>query len=673
MGGSEKDGRITLIPTRVPAGMHKNTPFSFKVVIFALEVLYRSMTTSDNFDSVFLEFPPVTTDQWEEAILHDLKGADYQKKLVWKNPDGIAVKPYYTKEDLQGIQHLQTNPGAYPFIRGNQPEGNPWLIRQDVSMDKGLGQAIEKVNYLLDRGVESVNFITEDPEKVDASALLEAIDFSRAEYHFQHFLPDRILTMLGKKVGQGGVQPNRIRGGMEWDPLSAFMLSGKWPDEEQSFDYLVNCMKQGCDYPGFRLIGVNARHFKHAGSTIMQELAYGLAMGNDYLAEMTERGLPVEEAARKISFNFCVGPNYFFEIAKFRAARLIWTRIQEVYGLKDRKAAQMHIHAESSVWNKTVYDPNVNLLRTTTEGMAAILGGVHSLTLLPFDFTYQAPNEFSERLARNQQILLREEAWLDKVADPAGGSYYIESLTHQMAELAWTMFQEIERNGGFTECFYQGWIQNRIVTAAQSRDEGVAQRREILLGTNQYPDLEDFAVDRVDLSRVKSPVPSSGDAEAQPLILYRGAEAFESLRLATEQSGKRPKVFMLTIGHLAMRRARAGFSGNFFGCAGYEIIDNNGFDSVEMGCQAALEAKADLVVLCSSDDAYDQFAPAAFRLLKDKSILVVAGYPVNLVERLRGEGITRFIHVKSNVLKTLQEFNTMLGIPTNVEKQEEKK
>jgi len=288
------------------------------------------------------------------------------------------------------------------------------------------------------------------------------------------------------------------------------------------------------------------------------------------------------------------------------------------------------------------------------------LAGIDSMTVLPFDFAYETASDFAERIARNQQIVLKEEAHFDKVFDPAAGSYYIESLTSSIAEVSWKLFQMIEEAGGYTEAFYEGIIQDAIVSAAIERDKNLAQRKEILLGTNQYPNPAEEMLLKVDSEKVRSKVMDSDLAEAQPLNLYRVAEEFESLRFDTERSGKKPIAFMLTIGHLAMRKARATFACNFFGCAGYTVIDNPGFQTVNSGVQAAINANADVVVLCASDEDYGTLGTEFASALGNNAIPVIAGYPKEILDDLKSAGINHFIHVRSNVLETLKDFNTLI-------------
>ncbi len=307
-------------------------------------------------------------------------------------------------------------------------------------------------------------------------------------------------------------------------------------------------------------------------------------------------------------------------------------------------------------WNQTVYDPYVNMLRGTTEAMSASIAGVHSLEVTPFDASFEAPTEFSQRIARNVELLLKHEAHFDQVVDPAGGSYYIETLTRSIADAAWKLFLEVEEKGGYVKAFEEGFIVERVKASAAAKDKNIATRRQILLGANQYPNFTETAADNISAETV-----ARETADGNVLTPYRGAMAFEAMRLKADRSGKSPKAFMLTCGSLAMARARAQFSCNFFACAGIKVQDNTFFKSVEEGVEAALAAKAEIVVICSSDDDYAELAPKAKELLGGKAMLVVAGAPACTPE-LEAQGITNFINVKSNVLETLKSYLKELGI-----------
>jgi methylmalonyl-CoA mutase len=348
------------------------------------------------------------------------------------------------------------------------------------------------------------------------------------------------------------------------------------------------------------------------------------------------------------------------EIAKFRAARMLWAMIVKAYAPACDCAAKMRVHAETSTFNKTIYDAHVNLLRTQTEAMSATIAGVDSLTVNGFDVTYKESDDFSERIARNQQLLLKEESHFDKVTDPSAGSYYIENLTNSIAEQAWKLFLEIQNEGGFFAAVEAGKVQEAMKATSAKRLKDVSARKEVLLGTNQFPNFSEMAAEKI--TKEACTCANCGCETPRGLATLptvRAAQEFEDLRLATERSAKRPKAFMLTIGNLAMRLARAQFSCNFFACAGYEVIDNLGFETVEAGVEAAQKAGADIIVLCSSDDEYAEYAPAAFKAIDGKQIFVVAGAPA-CMEDLKAAGIENFIHVRVNVLDTLKSFNAQL-------------
>ncbi len=618
---------------------------------------------------LFTAFPPVSTEQWESVIREDLKGVDYDKKLVWKTMEGISVKPYYRAEDLKNIDTTKVLPGEFPYIRGNKEKGNNWLVRQDfdVNADKPA-ETNQKALDVLNKGVDSLGFRLCkgcEPCFDGVSNILNGIDFQKTEVNLIGGGSSRkALPFFIQKIKETKADPKKVRASIDYSPLSSLTLNGKFCcDAETSFNRLKEVVESVREFPEFKVVGVNGYIFHNSGSTLVQELAFALSMANDYLVALTERGTSVDEAANRIRFNFAIGANYFMEIAKFRAARLLWAKVVEAYAPKSLESSRMSIHAETSTWNKTVYDAYVNMLRTTTEGMSAVIAGVDSLNILPFDSTYQSATAFSERIARNQQLVIKEESYFDKIADPAAGSYYIENLTDSIAQEAWKLFLQVEAMGGYQAAFTKGFIQDQIKGIANKRDMNITSRRDTVLGTNQYPNFTEIADTKVvNESAVKRVTPvKTAEMIAEPLVPYRGAQAIEELRYKTDASGKRPKVFMLTLGGLAMRRARAQFSSNFFAVAGFEVIDNIGFKTVDEGVKAAFDSKAEIIVICSSDDEYATFAPEAFEKLGNKAIYVVAGEPACKAE-LEAKGIKNFISAKSNILDTLLEYQKLLKI-----------
>ncbi len=607
---------------------------------------------------LFQEFPPVETSKWEAAIEKDLKGADYEKRLIWKSPDQIPVKPYYRSSDLETLPEA-ANPGEFPFTRGNSVDTNGWSIRQEVVFET-VEQCAQKIRHKGNRGVNAIELRGEFSQKELVNLLAELQDL-KPEIHYHDVQAELVLAAYNEVVNTSGWKAEDLVGSLGVDPLGEFILTGRLDNEEEQFDQVAKYLEAAANFPNLKVIVIHGTHFHNAGSNAIQALAFSLAMANEYIDAMIDRGISIELMAEKMSFSLAVAANYFFELAKFRSCRSLWALLVDAYEPKDLKACQAYIHAESSRWNKTVYDPHVNLLRTTTEAMSAVIGGIDSLTIHPFDKNYAEANEFSERLARNQQLLLRDEAYLDKVIDPAAGSYYIENLTDTLTQSAWKLFQEVEGKGGFIDSFLEGFVQDAITSIAEQRDTRVAQRKYVLLGTNQYPNAQEKVKDFCNPEDIKSKIVDPTDAQAQPLIPYRAAEGFELLRLQTELANKQPKVFLLTIGNLTMRKARAAFASNFFACAGYEIIDNLGFETVEEGVNEAHDLKADLIVLCSSDDEYPSFAKELIQH-NTNTELVIAGYPKAHMDTLKEMGYTHFIHVKSNVLETLKGFNLLLGL-----------
>lgn len=625
---------------------------------------------AENRQKLFTEFPPISTEQWMEKVTADLKGADFDKKLVWKTNEGFNVKPFYRQEDIEGLATTNSVPGKFPYVRGTK-EDNQWFVRQDIVV-KDAKEANAKAKDILNKGVDSLGFFL-NKEELSAAYIETLLDGIAADCVELNFIccgsvVSQLSIILSDYFKAKGYDVTKLQGSISYDPIYKMLHSGKDFSKSYISEKSKAVVESVSGLPFYRIINVNAFHLNNAGAQIYQELGYALAWGNEYLSQLIDAGVDKALAAKKIKFNLGVGSNYFMEIAKFRAARLLWAKIVDAYQPPCPKtdckntengickcAAKMRIHAETSIFNKTIYDANVNMLRTQTEAMSASLGGVNSLTVLPFDISYQQSDDFSERIARNQQLLLKEESNFDKVVDAAAGSYYIETLTKELAAKAWSLFLSVEEAGGFYEAVKAGTVQKAIKDTATARLKAVSSRREILLGTNQYPNFSEIAGDKALTEKTVCGCACFG---VEKLETVRAAQEFETLRFATE-AGKRPKAFMLTIGSLAFRLARAQFSCNFFACAGYEVIDNLGFNTVEEGVAAAQKANADIIVLCSSDDEYAELAPAAFKAIGGKQLFVVAGAPA-CMDELKAQGIEHFINVKSNVLETLQSFNAKL-------------
>jgi methylmalonyl-CoA mutase len=631
-------------------------------------------------ENLFPEFPPVSAQEWGDKITADLKGVAFEKKMIWKTGEGFNVNPFYCAGDIEGMATTASLPGEFPYVRGTKIT-NEWLVRQDIDVTD-CKAANEKAKKLMaESGVTSLGFHLKDDliNSGDIATLLDGVRPEEVELNFMacNRKAVELIGILAEIFKTKGADVTKCKGSVAYDPLKTplvkgIVLNSEWAGEA------VAVIKAAEALPEYRVLAVDACFLNDAGSYITQELGYSLAWGNDLLSKLTNAGLSVEVVAKKIKFNFGISSNYFMEIAKFRAARWLWAEIVSAYTPacncssdccgddcgRDGVcvcACKMVAHARTSAWNTTVFDAYVNMLRTQTEAMSAAIAGVDSITVLPYDETFKTPDDFSERIARNQQLLLKEECHFDKVADPGAGSYYIEVLTQSLADAAWKLFLEVEDRGGFVASANDGEIQCAVNESNTARRKMVATRRTSLLGTNQFPNFTEKAGDKIELgSECMCECGGKGPAVTK-LDFARGASEFEALRLATEKSGVKPKVFMLTIGNLAMRLARSQFSSNFFACAGYEIMDNLGFETVEAGVKAAREKNADIIVLCSSDDEYEIFAPEAFKRIANKELFVVAGAPA-CMDELKAAGIEHFINVKSNVLETLQMFNKKLNI-----------
>lgn len=615
---------------------------------------------SNNNEKLFSEFKAPTTQEWLDKIQVDLKGADFNKRLVWRTNEGFNVQPFYRREDVLELKTPESLPGEYPFVRGNKKETNEWYVRQNILADNAES-ANAKALDVLNKGIDSLCFrIPGDKVNADfVNTLLKDILCDCVEVNFTtckcHTL--ELAEILKDFFEKKGYDKEKIVGSIDFDPIEKIVMKGK--NVDGLLEIVPKIVEAFKDYPKFRCVTVNSDALNNAGAYIVQELGYALAWGNEYLQILTDAGVDADLAARNIKFNMGVSENYFMELAKFRAARMLWAQIVKRYEPKCDCSCKMIVNATTSRYNQTLFDSYVNLLRSQTEAMSATLAGIHSLVVTPFDAPYEKPDDFSERIARNQQLLLKEECHFGQVVDPGAGSYYIEHLTDSLAKEAWKIFLQVEEDGGFLASAKEGKIQDVINATNEKRHADAAKRKEFILGTNQFPNFTEKSEGKVAMT-CQCGCKEQNDSEFKSVNSTRLSADFEQLRIHTENT-RIPTAFMLTIGNLAMRQARAQFSCNFLACAGYKVIDNLGFKTVEEGVDAALEAGADIVVLCSSDDEYAEYAIPAFNYLGGKAMFVVAGAPA-CMEDLKAAGIENFIHVRCNVLETLKEYNAKLGI-----------
>lgn len=608
-------------------------------------------------EKLFSEFDPIPTEKWEEVIQRDLKGADYERKLVWRTDEGFKVRPYYRAEDLKDIDYLNALPDEFPFTRGTKADNNAWEIVQNVK-EKNAKKANEIALASINGGATTIAFnCKEIQNESDLATLLSGIDLTKVGVQFLH--SKDYMTLIEnfiKYLDTNKIDKSQVKGSTGFDAIAYCLREGKFYfSQDADMRKAVDLVKMTENMPKFKAVNVQGILMHNGGATIVQELGYVLGIANEYLAFATANGLTIDQIAGKMELTLSISSNYFMEIAKLRAIRLLWATMVSQYQPKNVESCKIRINSVASCWNKTIFDPYVNMLRTTTEGMSASLGGADSITLQPFDVAFKGDDDFSRRISRNVQIILKEESYFDKTVDPAAGSYYIENLTDSIAEHAWKLFQSVEAEGGITQMILDGKIKTAIEESCQKRNMDIATRKYILLGTNQFPNIKETMLEKIEV------MPEEKRAGLQT---YRGAVAFEELRLETERyaaKNGRPKVFLMKVGNLAMRQARSGFATNFFGCAGYEIIEPAGFDSIAEGIEAAKAVKADIIVVCSSDEEYATLGVEAAKAAKAAGfIFIVAGNPTESIDALKAAGADDFIHVRTNVLECLKRYNEKL-------------
>ncbi len=577
-------------------------------------------------DNLLDEFPPVSTQSWEEAIRGDLKGADYARTLNWQTDEGLAVKPYYRAEDIAELKYLDAAPGEFPFLRGGHATGN-WRINEEVEAidpEAANRAACEACGA----GAEEITFLNAAIE--DASDLKALLAHLREVPVRVQNADEPIVRLLIERLNK---QQEITLVSTGWNPLT---------NPDFAADVIAT------EPPGFMPFTIHGEEFEEAGATAVEEVGFTLAAGIDYLAEMQARGMNLDRVAGSVAFSFAMGANYFFQIAKLRAFRMLWAQVSESFGV-ERGGAKARIYARTSRWNKTIYDPHVNILRGTTEAMSAILGGADSISVAAFDACYATPDEASRRLARNTQILLKHEAIFGRVADAGGGSYYLESITDSLARTSWELMQQIETRGGYREASSDGEIARALQESLGAREKAVSVRSRIFTGTNQYADPSERALNRIDTTRVNAN--------------RRGPALYEELRVRTERhaakNGKCPRVLLAEIGDVKMRGARSNFAANFFSCAGFDILVQR-FDT----CDEIAASDADLIVLCSSDGEYlalaTELIPKLNSSRREISVLV-AGQPDTSVQ-LKAAGVADFLHIRCNPIEFLTSWQYRLGI-----------
>ena len=704
---------------------------------------------ADAATPTFDEFPPTPYEDWRRAVDKAIKGASFEKRLVTKTYEEIDLQPMYRQEDIANLPHLDSLPGFAPYLRGTTPLGyvaSSWDVAQELPY--GTPAALnEALRADLERGQNAVNLVLDAPtlagvdaDQAEAGAVgqgglsvssvadlaqaLNGIDLETTPIYTQASTGALTFTaLLAALVQQQGKSLAKARGAIGMDPLGQLARDGKLPrDLDGVYDVMAQLAAWAkANAPQLQTITVQGHPYHNGGASATQELAFALATAVDYLRALQARGLSVDDAAPRIRFALSIGSNFFMEIARLRAARLLWAKIVQAFG-GGEEAQKMSLHARTSAWNQTIYDPYVNLLRATTEAFSSAVGGCDSLHVSPFDELVRAPDEFSRRIARNTHTVLREESQITRTVDPAGGSWYVETLTDAVGQKTWAIFQEIEKQGGMAKALAAGWPQAQVADTAAKRAANIAKRKDIFVGSNMYPNLKetrleptpvnaqamqaeraaalkqfrasakankpaalealakggnvvDAAIQAALAGATLGEIAQAARANAKPgptvnaVCVYRGAQAFEALRQATEayvaRTGQAPQVFLATMGPLTQHKARADFATAFLGVGGFETIYPAGFNTADEAAGAALASGAKAVVICSTDATYPELVPPLVQKLKQAKpdlTVMVAGHPTEHLEAFKAAGVDDFIHVNANCQSLLSTLQKKMGV-----------
>ncbi len=605
------------------------------------------------------KFPPGSPEAWMDQLSIDLKGKSISR-LQWNSPEGIEVAPFYTREDLNKLPHLTQLDKNLPFLKGNGTLSNDWNIRQDISV-YDIAKSNQKAISLSKLGVNELGFIFHGKSHgFKIAGLFEDLDFSALRFNLSAGASSfDLLTMLVEWLQASNINHDSFSGGIEYDPLGSLVLSEKfYASEADDMKQAYKLIKLGLENtPNIKVLSLSGNLFSNLGCTLVEELGFSLAMASEYISQISEMGINPSDIAGKMQLNLSIGPNYFFEIAKIRSARWLWSILTNAYMAKE--ADKIYIQSVPTSFNKTRFDPYVNMLRYTTEALSAAIGGANSINIFPFNSIEKQAGDFSERIARNTQIILKEESYINKINDPAAGSYYIENLTSSIAERSWELFQNIESHGGFLKAYKKGIIQEQIEKSRKIRQGNISGRKEILVGTNHYPNLIETSSGPEKHDRTKKGKP--GTENNKKFMEKRGAYEFEKLREAADLSGNKLAI-LFPFGNPAIRSARTTFASGFIGCSGFEIKDLTGIKNIEEGIKMCRKLKPDLIVLCSSDEEYPLIVPQIIEKVQSGPVFIIAGNPTDSKDKLNSLGIRNFIHTKSNIFETLSQILMDAGV-----------
>ncbi|MDH3652705.1 MAG: methylmalonyl-CoA mutase subunit beta [Myxococcales bacterium] len=678
-----------------------------------------------NSDERMNVFPPVSKSEWIAKVEADLKGVSYAG-LRSAAPGGPALEPLYSAEDVEELRDPGL-PGIFPYLRGASPLGG-WQIRQEYDEPRP-GVCREMIKQDLERGVEAL-WLRLGPRRGCRVLTIDELDELLASVDLQttSVCVDGGADALAVASGllaiakRRGVEYGGLAGGLGFDPIGLLaaegcIQGGLGARSAELQDLAMWCSENA---PGLRTANVSSDPYDGGGASIVQELAYTIATGIAYLRQLTDAGMSVDAAARQIGFSYAVSSDFFTQVAKLRAARWLWAKVVFSAGGEAASAA-MQMHCRTSRFTKSQVDPWVNMLRVTAECTAAVLGGAQSIATLPFDCVIGSPDELARRIARNTQVVLREESHLGKVADPAGGSWFVERLTSDLARGAWKELRSIESGGGVVRALGSGKMVDAIRDVADEREKVLSKREAALVGVSEFPNLHEDAIDRASVSdkelqallkaslesldlaanrdrllavarSVKDEARAPGslteacvdatsngadmysvatvlqhgqpDFHVEPILQWRASEIWERQRERSDRQQTRPTAFLANLGSISSHTARATWAQNLLAAVGVDAVANDGFDAVDSLAAAWKSSATGLAVICGSDADYETMLEPAVAALKNAGcdLVLVAGRPGEREGAIRELGASDFVFVGADVLRVMTRVLDAMGV-----------
>jgi len=578
--------------------------------------------------ALFADFSPISKKDWEEKIQKDLKG-EIPDTLTTPTYEGITIEPFYTAADITNLTGEEPLPGKFPYIRGHKSERNQWQNLQEIQVSTDSRAGIDKAVQAIRFGADGVHFRMMQVAHFDLAYLVAQLPVNEVIICFS--LPGGqagdFLVNLYRHLQENRISPYGLKG-FVFVPTADPGFFGR--ASASDLESIVQKTKDTVDFYG---ITVDGAQFGNRGANLVQQIAFTLSLAVDYLEELSGLGIPVATIARNMQFYLSTDTHYFFEIVKLRALRWLWSAIIKATEEDTEYAAALRIHATTSRWHATTFDPHTNILRATTQAMSAIMGGCDSVAITPFDITFQEENSFSERIARNIPLLLKHETYLDQALDPAAGSYYLESLTQEMAEKAWDLFKETAARGGFTQALQTGFIQEQITTVAQEQFRAVATGQDVLVGTNKFANKHEKITYNIEALM-----------QGRYFDTSRASYPFEVMRMAAllhyQRKNQRPKAVIAIIGTDIQEHIHGAFAKEFFECGDFdtEILH---FNSVSAALEKLLFTECRAIVFSSSETEYERFSQhftGALKNHKNRPLLILAAPPEEMKEELEENG-----------------------------------